>query len=142
MSKIARLPWRRRLLLLRALAGVVFYRAALSALPFSLVRTLSARRARPRAAHRVAGFTASDLAWAVRAASRRVPRASCLTQALALRALMARESLASDLHIGVARDEDGRFEAHAWLEADGRVLIGGGELERFTPLARVTLPVR
>ena len=61
---------------------------------------------------------------AVQLASRRVPGASCLTQALAARLLLARWGVASQLRIGVARGEQGDFLAHAWLEALGQVVIG------------------
>jgi hypothetical protein len=43
------------------------------------------------------------------------------------------------LHIGVAKNEDG-FQAHAWVERNGQVLIGGAnspqEYKRFGDLAR------
>ena len=39
----------------------------------------------------------------------------------------------SELHIGVAH-EDGAFAAHAWVEQDGRVLIGEAERRTYTRL--------
>lgn len=74
------------------------------------------------------------LKWAVQAASRYVPEATCLTQALAMQILLARQGYASDVHIGVAKGEAGKFEAHAWVESRGQVLIGGRGVERWTPL--------
>ncbi len=142
LSRFVQLPPKRQALLLRAWVVVAGYRLALTALPFRHVRHVAAVSGRRGTRVRAGPPAVDDLSWAVSAASRRVPRATCLTQALALQTLLARQSLASDLHIGVARDGDGRFEAHAWLEAEGRVLIGGGELERFTPLARVASPAR
>lgn len=71
---------------------------------------------------------------AVRRASTIVPGASCLTQAIAAKALLARGGQASTLRLGVAK-LDADLEAHAWLEADGKVLIGQFEDRRFTPLA-------
>jgi hypothetical protein len=67
------------------------------------------------------------LLWAVGAVSRRLlPARPCLTQALAAQALLRwRGGRAARLQIGVARAPDGRLRAHAWLERDGRVLIGG-----------------
>ena len=38
------------------------------------------------------------------------------------------------LHIGAVKDEEGKFLAHAWVESEGRVVIGGHELERYTRL--------
>lgn len=81
-------------------------------------------------------LTAQRLAWAVRTASRRIPGASCLTQALSLQLLLRRYGVASNLRIGVARAA-GRegYVAHAWVESGPRVLIGAGELERYAFLS-------
>lgn len=49
----------------------------------------------------------------------------CLSQAIVVQALMRRAGLDSDLRIGVAKDEKGTFLAHAWLECDGAVILGG-----------------
>ena len=69
------------------------------------------------------------LLWAVTAVSQRLlPTRPCLPQALAgqflLRCWGARPA---QLRIGVARNDDGSIEAHAWLERDGQVLLGGAE---------------
>lgn len=62
--------------------------------------------------------------WAVPAAAKRVPGANCLPRALAGSWMLAQAGLPSELRIGVA-PEDGTLLAHAWLEVDGEVLIGG-----------------
>jgi hypothetical protein len=72
---------------------------------------------------------------AVRRASRFVPGATCLTQAIAARTLLARRGHSSTLHLGVAK-EDGELKAHAWLEAGGRVVIGEFEDLHYTPLVQ------
>jgi hypothetical protein len=75
------------------------------------------------------------VAWAVRSAGRWVPRATCLTQALAAQFLLARRGRRVSVQIGVGRSEANRFEAHAWLECDGAVVIGGGDSRsRYTHL--------
>lgn len=61
----------------------------------------------------------------VRASSRVVPRATCLTQALATQAVLRMNGQASDLRFGVEKDEFQKFGAHAWIEVDGRIVIGG-----------------
>lgn len=60
----------------------------------------------------------------VRACSRYVPFASCLTQALATRTLLQMRGQHSQLKIGVKKDENAKFVAHAWIEIDGRIIIG------------------
>ena len=72
--------------------------------------------------------------WAVRAVSWYIPSATCLAQALTLKALLARQGILSDLAIGVARGDESGIAAHAWLEIEGTVIIGGEECDRYTRL--------
>jgi Transglutaminase-like superfamily len=82
-----------------------------------------------------AGSASPDrIGWAVQVASRYVPKATCLAQALTAKMLLESAGFPANLHIGVARGEQERFEAHAWVETDGRVISGGSELERYSPL--------
>jgi hypothetical protein len=143
MSTLARPTPRRSpeawLLALRALRRVVWVRLALWRWPYARVRVELAARTRsrrdPPAVERRSSCLEADpraLAWAVRAAARRVPHATCLTQALTLEAMLAEAGHLSDVRIGVARTSEGRFEAHAWLEFGGDVLIGDlPDLQRF-----------
>jgi hypothetical protein len=120
-----------RSLLLRALLLVAAVRACLFLLPFRTLQRLTANRnRRSRQIHPVA-----RCAWAVRAASRYVPAATCLTQALAAQALLAEQGYDSRIEIGVTKDEHGRFRAHAWLVCGEEIVIGGAEAYRYVPLA-------
>jgi len=74
------------------------------------------------------------IVWAVRAVTRYVPRATCLTQALASQILLSRRGHASRLHIGVARDEKEDFHAHSWLESQGVIVLGGLDVAKYSPL--------
>ena len=51
--------------------------------------------------------------------------------------LLGRQGEPSVVRLGVAKDDRGLLQAHAWLESNGVVVIGGEvELGQFTPLAR------
>ena len=94
------------------------------------------RGARPTVRH-LAGFTgASDTArmpWAVACVSRRIPGASCLTQALALQAMLARAGRACRIEVGVAREDE--FEAHAWVVCGTEIVLGGQGVGKFRTVA-------
>ena len=79
-------------------------------------------------------FSVERLAWVVGVASRFVPKATCLAQALALHVLLQQAGYEVFLHIGVTNNEEGNLKAHAWIESQGRVLIGGSDLNSYTPL--------
>jgi hypothetical protein len=76
----------------------------------------------------------------VRLASRYVPRATCLTQALTAQMLLGWAGLNSRLHIGVRLD--GKFEAHAWVEGPGRIVVGGREgVASYVPILTLDRPI-
>lgn len=77
------------------------------------------------------------LVWAISTSSSRIPHASCLTQAIATQLLFRRYGYGSRLCLGVAPDGRGGFRAHAWVERQGQIVIGGEESRAFT---RLTLP--
>lgn len=83
--------------------------------------------------YRIPSADTANLRRAVLCAARFVPRATCLVRAIALQILLARAGQPSDLRLGVAFDETRLFAAHAWLEQNGRILIGASEA-RWTPL--------
>ena len=112
-------------LLAAALPLVAATRAALCVLPSrSIVRGVAKLPAHP-APPSTATATPAEVAWAVEAASRLVPGATCLTQAVAARLLLHRHGHAAELCVGVGHYDHGGFRAHAWVEHRGRVLLGG-----------------
>ena len=83
--------------------------------------------------------TAERVVALVTCADKHCPlRSTCLTRALAAHLLLARSGHESRLHIGVARDERGAFEAHAWLERNQQVILGGTReyVNRYVALDR------
>ena len=74
--------------------------------------------------------------WAVRTVGQKIlGDKPCLTEAMATQLLLNRRRLSTYLRIGVARGEQGKLEAHAWIEHEGRILIGNSpDDERFSQL--------
>ena len=125
-----RLPPADRSLAIRAARWLIAARIALWMLPFARVQVLVAKAGRRTGA---VGTAPGRLAWAVETTARSIPKASCLTQALAAQVMLERTGEHPELKIGVATD-NGSFEAHAWLELHGRPLVGDHELDRYAPL--------
>lgn len=73
--------------------------------------------------------------WAVEAVASRLPgEFDCLDRAVAGNALFAASGYDARIRLGVDK-RGGAFEAHAWVEYDGQVLIGDLEdLDRFRSL--------
>ena len=139
LRKFLRLPVGEQLLLIKASLLLVVIRMGLWLLPFRTLRRLlsKATQAPPRKQQKADRFCAERVARAVAVASHHVPGVgdptkTCLTQALATQVLLTRRGHQTSLQIGVARGEEDQFQAHAWLECGGKVVIGGSELERYT----------
>lgn len=124
LRRFRRLPWNDRLLLVQAGLLVIAARLMLW-LPYRLWQgqlQLNERMAKKRGTHTAP--RAERIAWAVARTSRLVPGASCLTQALTTQWLLGAYGYSSTVRIGVSRNA-AHMEAHAWVEHDGRVIIGG-----------------
>ena len=135
LHKFFRLSAPERFLLVRATALLVIVRTALWLLPFKTLQRSSAKLAQIFApSHKENLFSTERVVWAVEVASRYVPRVTCLTQALAAQTMLRLGGIPTSLRIGVAKGT-GSFEAHAWLESGGKILIGGAEAaQRYTQL--------
>lgn len=127
LRKLNRLPWSDRVLLVRAGLLTVVVRLALDLLPFRLWRAWLIHREPPAPARvsRDVISIADRCAWAARVASRFFPRSdTCLVHAIVAQRLLRSRGIDSVVQIGVARGADAKFEAHAWVEMGGRVVIG------------------
>ncbi|SRR6266568_1331567 len=108
-------------------------------LPFGRLRRLLDRLSRSGDGARPLGqLPAERVAWAIERVSRVVPGTrSCLAQALAAQVLLARRGQEACVRIGVARDTDGPLHAHAWVESEGRIVVGAAGRPGFSPLPRL-----
>jgi len=133
LQKFLRLPGADRSLLLHSALLIGAARLALWVLPFNTARRLFARRARQ--SHDPLP-TIERIGWAISVAKGFVPKGNCLPQALAAESLLTRSGHPVELRIGVAKTDDGGLEAHAWVESEGRLVVGDlvQGLSSYTPL--------
>src|SRR5439155_15806549 len=125
-GKLLRLAHAERVLLVEAALLLGAIGLGLRLLPFGRLRDLLDRLSRPRQGLRPrARLPAARIAWAVERMSRVVPGArSCLVQALAAQTLLARRGCHSSVRIGVAHPSGESLHAHAWVESEGRGVLG------------------
>lgn len=136
LHKFLRLPGGERWLLLKAALLLGLIRIGLSLLSFQTLKQLLESVSRASSELRGANpFSSDRIVWAVITASRYVlGTGGCLTQALAVQALLKRQGYPSRLRLGVRRPGGKHLQAHAWVESQDRVVVGGGELTQYTPL--------
>ena len=133
LQKFLRLPATDRSLLIRSVLLVGAARLALWVLPFNTARRLFARPARQSTGPYL---TPERIGWAISVAKRCVPMGNCLPQALAAESLLARSGYPVEFRIGVVKTDQGRLEAHAWVESSGCLVVGDltQGLSTYTPL--------
>lgn len=133
-----------RWLLFRTMILLVLIRLGLWIVPFRFMLRGVNRLRRMSLRSQKAAIPPEHIAWAVKAASPYVPRATCLTQAFAAHVLLGNYGWDNHhLSIGVAKGTDGRLQAHAWIEHDGSILVGDMPgLTRFVALPSSKMPWR
>ena len=135
--KFLRLGGRERQLLVRTFALLGGVRLGLWLLPFLTLQSLLDRISRPSPSFVKTNPRDLDkIVWAVNQSSRYTPGgAKCLARALTTQVIMRRHGYSPQLKIGVAKGERGQLEAHAWIENQGRVVVGAlQDPSRFTPM--------
>lgn len=131
IARFLRLPGNDKALLAQAALLLVVIRLCLWVVPFSRVQRLVEWFTEPASRTSHATPDARRIVWAVDAAGRSVLIDNCLARAVTAQVLLTRLGYSGDIRIGVAREPNGGFVAHAWVESDGHVLIGDDELERY-----------
>jgi hypothetical protein len=136
LARLAALDPERRILLLQAFLLILLASAAvrLGGLRGGAALLASRRGARCCGDARA---EARAIAEIVALAARHTPfRTTCLPRSLALRCLLQRRGIESELRIGVRKSADA-LEAHAWIEHRGEPLIDDEAItQRFAPFER------
>lgn len=137
VSKLIKLTKAKRRILIQAYLLLISIRLGLWLLPFQKIMQITTRLSQAP----LQSFTSQpqkleQIIWAINASSRYMPgNVKCLARALAGQILLSRNGYAPQLRIGVAKGDRGQLEAHAWVEANGKVVIGNlQDLPRFTTL--------
>lgn len=134
MQKFFALQRAERVLLLQSLLLVGLIRVGLWVVSLPRLMKFLATLSRQSPPANPSRNALGPIVWAVAVASQYIPRATCLVRSLATQVLLAYEGIPSDLCIGVIKDDPTPFEAHAWVETEGRVLTGGPRIDRYTRL--------
>lgn len=134
--RFCRLPAHDRALVLEAAFLVVGIWCTLRMIRYARVqRVLDAYGRAPRT--NASTSTPDRIAWAITSIAERLPmHATCLVRALAGRAIARRRGWPAEIRVGVLppRRSDVRpLDSHAWMEVDGRVVIG--DLENLADYA-------
>lgn len=142
LKSLAQMSGGDRLHLFSVFLLLLLIRIGLWLWPFRMVLKLVERLGKPLRGSRsdrplpFAPKPISHIVWMVNVSSRYTPGgAKCLARALTTQVLLNRQGYLPDLRIGVTKAAAGNLEAHAWVEYQGRVVMGQlNDLSRYLPL--------
>lgn len=137
LRRFLKSPFRVKILLLESFVLAAIIRISLWIVPFKIFKKGFDKIVREEDSKlaQTDWKRVNEIVSAVTHASRLIPEATCLTQALATILLIKLSGHHSELKIGVVKDEKAEFKAHAWVEINKRIIIGRlPSHEKFTVL--------
>ena len=135
IRKFSRISARERRLLIGASILLAVSRLVLWVVPFRFVwpylsQTVSEREATDPCLLR-------SIIWAIDTAAKWVPGSKCLVKAMAARIIMGHYGYACSVRLGVNKNQNGKFQAHAWVERNGDIIVGNlSDLAAYSTLAQ------
>lgn len=137
LGKIFSLNSSKRQLLISTFVLLILVNLGLSMLSFKKLHKLLLLISKPQAKYqKQAQISLEDIIWAVNVSTFYIPGgAKCLSRALTSSVFMSRCCYISSLYIGVAKSQSGELKAHAWVESQGKVVVGNlPELDDYKQL--------
>lgn len=118
------MSFRAQLHFLSAVFSLLWIKGALNLLSFSSFRKIFHWLSNSRTVSDISDKEMDEIVWAVNTAANLLPiEVVCLPRALAAKFLM-RKVPSVTLEIGIEIGSTKEFEAHAWVERNGKIIIG------------------
>ncbi|WP_019503647.1 lasso peptide biosynthesis B2 protein [Pleurocapsa sp. PCC 7319] len=129
LYKIVKDNWSDRFLLLKVAILLILIRVGLQFIQFQTLRNLLAKIAQPKQNKQVSIY---KIIWAITIVSPYIPGVKCLARAIAAQVILSKQNYPNQLRIGISKDNQGQFIAHAWVESRGKTVIGGiGNMTKY-----------
>lgn len=85
---------------------------------------------------------AVKVGWAIHAVSKRTPwESKCLVRAITAQVILHQKKISSTMYLGVAKDENKKLTAHAWVRCGSYILTGADEMKNFVQVAKFATSV-
>ena len=139
IAKLFKLTWREKLLLVEALLLTGIIRFAILFIPFNKLARLAGKHKEESSAiiRDEDKAITRKISWVVFVVSNKTPwESKCLVRALTAQIMLSARKVSSTLYLGVARDEEKKLIAHAWLRSGENIITGAYEMAEFTEVAR------
>ena len=128
LFKFLSLPVYKKILLVKAAFLLVIMKLVVLLFPFGLIKRLVEGLLTIKSIAKQDVNQLQEIRWAIDVASNYIPFAkTCLVKSLAVHVLLIRNGFESTLNIGVTKDKSEKLGAHAWIEHEGKIIMGQSE---------------
>jgi len=135
LQKFNQLSRPEKLLFLQTMLVLTSVTLGLRTIPWLKLQRLLLKLANWHTRSAVRRVSLQSITRSIRAASHYIPKATCLPQALTAQHLLIWNRYPADFQIGVAKDVNGKLEAHAWVTSQDKIIVGGERtINRFVSL--------
>jgi hypothetical protein len=117
-----------KFLVLKTYLYSCFIRLMLWVLPFSRVTIISKEMGKWKISNSENNI--KKIIWSINVTDPYVIKSTCLSRAITAQILLSQNEYTSKIKIGVNKKDE--FQAHAWVEVDGDVIIGKSEKKYVT----------
>jgi len=125
LSKFLSFSWQDQILVVKATFLLILIRLGLKFLDLKTLQKQLEKIPQPSQNSNRQALSIYKIIWSITTASSYMPKVKCLARALAAKALLSQQGYPAIIKIGVAKDQQQAFIAHAWVECKGRIVIGG-----------------
>jgi hypothetical protein len=138
VTRYFRISREERKLFLRALYLLFIWKLKIVFLPMPFyVKFLGHKGLEENAADAELETLISKIQSAMRRADSALPwKSKCLAEAIATKRMLDGKGITSTLYLGVAKDEEEKLIAHAWLRWGQKIIAGELGFEKFTVLQK------
>lgn len=139
ITKIFSISWYERCLLLEAFILTGIFRFAILFLSFNKIARLSGKYKEESSSHvnDIEREKIKKISWAVAKISIYTPwESKCLVKALTAQIMLSKRNISSTLYLGVAKDDNNKLLAHAWLRSGAEIITGNEVRSMFTEVVR------
>jgi hypothetical protein len=133
LKNYLKLSWLDKKLIIKTLIIMTIIRIMLTLTPFTVTQQFI-HRTKKKTLQTI--IPVEKLIWSVKSVSQHLPTTTCLTDALTAQYLLKNNGYTGEIKIGVDKDAEGQFEAHAWLEYNNQIILGKTG-KKYTPLYKI-----
>jgi hypothetical protein len=142
INKFLKLSSKDKCLLVEALLLLAVVTAGLFFFPFDFfMKQIDRLAKRKKESIPTKNFDSGKITWAVTQMSRYIPHARCLSKAITVKILLICHEDPVQLRIGIKKITNNSISAHAWVEHQGKIIIGNlSDLNQYHILAPLKGP--